>query len=294
MRILSRCNYSAHIPDTIEEPLKPVKHPETVHTPNSRTSKKYEDLKTPEDVADYFDLTLTKKGNTYIFEDEVYGCSITIPGAYSNRKSKRYNEIDIKNNGEGYYDLKEVIKIYSNAHPILKHATNGITFNSREGKKDVLAFAQKYTKEGDMKQITVNPYALRYDKNRRGNLRQTLYHEMGHCLDFSMSIDERYGISNTDEFRKAQQKDAVRQETIGYPKEKSSWYGASKDSEDWAEMCSMAAFDGLSKEERRYALMTDYSRNTVVYDDWVEEHKYAYEFAVEKLNTIKPSDFVFY
>ena len=286
-----RCNYSAHIPDTIEEPLKPVKNPETVHTPNSRTNKKYEDLKTPEDIAEYFNLELSKKSGGYQFYDKVYDCTIRIPQAYKSRKGKQYGKIDLKNNGEGYYDLKEVIKIYDHAQPILKHATNTIYFNPREGESGVFAFAQRQGRF-TTKQITINPYSLRTKRGEDGNLQQTLYHEMGHCLDYSAKSEYFIlGISYSDEFKEAIQKDEAYQKTNNYPIERASSYGATNLAENWAETCAMVSFHGLGKEDMKNAVLLDYNGNNIYFEDWVVRHKYIYGYALKILNNTKVSDF---
>lgn len=296
-------------------------NPEPVKLTPPKTDKP---LNTPEAVADYYDLDFEEKDGSYLFHDKKYNCTITFPKNYIDKKG-RYNQyIDMSSSGKGKYDLKEIMDIYTNAPSVLKHATNNIKFNNRKGRKKVLGFATLFT-EKEKKVITINPLALELNKHIRGNFQQTLYHEMGHCLSMSMMDKEfanllnKYvtagkfvegtpieickeinhklkkgydcGISRTDEFRNIVSKNRKYQKENNLPVEKASLYATKSYEEDWAEICSMASVHGADKETLNRAVLQNYNYEYVKYEEWVKNNKVVYEWAVEKLTSIKYKDF---
>ena len=127
----------------------------------------FEDLKTPEEVADYFGfeysieehpqvpkqyelMELTNgrrirfksnpnKGKFHKFYDRENDCSIYFhqslskPSKAKDTKGKIF--IDNTNSGNGVHNLKDVLKMYDDAPKILKQSNTSITFSNRRAKK---------------------------------------------------------------------------------------------------------------------------------------------------------------
>ena len=127
----------------------------------------YEDLKTPEEVAEYFGyeysfekapevpkeyllMELTdgrrirfkpnpNKGKFHKFYDRENDCSIyfhqslTNPSKAKETKGKIF--IDNTNQGKGIHNLKDVLKMYDDAPKILKQSNTSITFTNRKSKR---------------------------------------------------------------------------------------------------------------------------------------------------------------
>ena len=74
-----------------------------------------------------------------------------------------------------------------------------------------------------------------------------------------------------------------------YPREGASWYGpVSNDSEHWAETGSMAAI--YLTGDLTNAVMEDYSHNSIKFSKWSEYHKHTLNYAVDKINSVKPGE----
>ena len=295
----------------------------------------YDNLRTPEDVAAFYGLdykrgtddkgrptqkftdhlsyTDTKTGKTINHDVEINF------DAYFTKNTGAKQFIDSNNSGKCVYDLKEVIKIYKESPEIYKFATRGINFVN-ENKSRALAYA-KWTD----KNICILPSTFRQNQTGRGNLRQSLYHEMSHCLDYSMipkkwadvlnnvgnvDISDRlyvykqmnkrhYSICDTDEWKNIVKKEEKWLKDNGYRVEHCSWYGDGWGrvdiSENWAETGSMAAMDDLT--DKSQATMErqsgPYSYETVYWDEWIKLHKITYEWAVKKWRSLKPTDFTY-
>ena len=245
----------------------------------------YDDLRNPAEVATYYDLdykvVYDDKGRpTEKFTDHLtytdpktgkkinHDVDITLDVYFTKNKGSK-ELIDSTNSGKCAYDLKEIIKIYKESPDIYKFATRGIDFKY-ENKKRTLGYA-----DWTNKRISILPLAVEHARNFRGNLRQTLYHEMSHCLDYSMipqewadvlngksntnlSIVEVYSRMNHRHFSicdTKEWKDKVKEEEKwlkdnGHRVEHASWYGDGWSyvdvSENWAETGAMAAFDDIS------------------------------------------------
>ncbi len=152
-------------PKPKEEPrLTKSKEKEKPKQPESKL--KFEELKSPEDVAEYFGFeysfgdfpkpdkqyeTLTgndgrryrvgkceNKGKFHKFYDKEHDCtiyvaqSITKPSKAKDSKGKIY--IDITNSGKGVRNLKDVVQMYWDAPRVLKESNTSITWTNRRAK----------------------------------------------------------------------------------------------------------------------------------------------------------------
>ena len=293
----------------------------------------YDDLRNPAEVATYYDLdykvVYDDKGRpTEKFTDHLtytdpktgkkinHDVDITLDVYFTKNKGSK-ELIDSTNSGKCAYDLKEIIKIYKESPDIYKFATRGIDFKY-ENKKRTLGYA-----DWTNKRISILPLAVEHARNFRGNLRQTLYHEMSHCLDYSMipqewadvlngksntnlSIVEVYSRMNHRHFSicdTKEWKDKVKEEEKwlkdnGHRVEHASWYGDGWSyvdvSENWAETGAMAAFDDISdKTGAAMQRSSGYGYEPVLWDEWIKLHWITYNWAVEKWRSLKPTDFTY-
>ena len=319
-----------------EDYKEPKKRKTINKQPKSKQTKPtseltYDNLKTPEDVAAFYGLdyergtddkgrptqkftdhltyTDTKTGKTINHDVEIkFDAYFT-----KNTGAKKY--IDSTNSGKCTYDLKEVIKIYKEVPEIYKFSTRAINF-AYENKGRALAYASWRTKE-----VTILPLTFKQPKNWRGNLRQTMYHELNHCLDYSMipkeyadvlnnpknhTIEERlnttnymdyrhFSICDTDEWKNKVKEEEQWLKDNGYRVEHASWYGDGWDyvdiSENWAETGAMAAMDDLT--DKTNATMQRADTSMVYWDEWIKLHKITYDWAVKKWRSLKPTDFTY-
>ena len=308
---------------------KPSKESQTKQTrPTSELT--YDNLKTPEDVAAFYGMdyergTDSKGRPTQKFIDHLtykdpktgkvinHDVKITFDAYFTkNTGAKKY--IDSTNSGKCAYDLKEVIKIYKEVPDIYKFSTRGINFVN-ENKKRFLGYARWSDKE-----VRILPLTLKQARDVRGNLRQTMYHELNHCLDYSLipkeyadiihksnpTVEERlnlsnamsyrhYGICDTDEWKNIVKKEEKWLRDNGYPVEHASWYGDGWDyvdiSENWAETGAMAAMDDLT--DKTNAVLQRRNTSYVYWDEWIKLHKITYDWAVAKWRSLKPTDFTY-
>ena len=90
------------------------------------------------------------------------------------------------------------------------------------------------------------------------------------------------------EFQEVVLRNEVYQRENGFPVERASWQGEESLSENWAEAVSMAAYHGL--KDKSSAVLENYNREPIPYDEWVKRNKILYEYAVEKISKIKALD----
>ena len=322
------------------EDYKEPRKRKTNSQPKTKQSKptselNYDNLKTPEDVAAYYGLDYERgvdgKGRpTQKFTDHLtytdtktgktinHDVEITFDVYFTkNTGAKKY--IDNTNSGKCTYDLKEIIKMYKEAPEIFKFATRGIDFVN-ENKRRTLG----YTRYTD-KRVRILPNSFNRIQTERGNVRQTMYHEMSHCVDFSLIKKElidavknpqkyssaevwdarerlnrrEYGICSTKEWKEIVKKEEKWLRDNGYPVEHCSWYGDGwrniDISENWAETGSMAAMDDLSDKSQAtmQRKVNPYGYDMVYWDEWIKLHWITYNWAVEKWRSLKPTDFTY-
>ena len=327
---------------------------ETVDTTHIDKSKlTYDNLKTPEEIAAFYDLEYVpevnskgkivsqkfidhmsyvdpKTGETFKHKMEIVFDS-TFVGP-NRRKAKTL--IDVTNSGECKYDQKELIRICKEAPEIYKFATGSINFtgtdrySNRRFQWNELGNATWYrsyeVRDGKYYLKGVNSIMMPYlplttSHGRRGTVRQTLDHEMSHLFDYSMIKGEPrdllvkgittglardeliklndylkagygHGVSNDKSWKDVKKDERDYQGENNYPQEGASWYGmVSNDPEHWAETGSMAAMN-LSGELGD-AVMEDYARKSVRFDEWSKYHKPTLDYAINRIQSTTPSMF---
>ena len=322
-----------------EDYKEPKKRKTTNAQPKSKQTKPtseltYDNLKTPEDIAAFYDLDYergtdnkgrpTQKFTDHLtYTDNKTGKTINHDvvinfDAYFTKNTGAKKYIDSSNSGKCTYDLKEIIKMYKESPEIYKFATNGIDFVN-ENKRRTLG----YTTWQD-KIVRILPNSFNRNQTERGNVRQTMYHEMTHCLDFSLTKKEyvdilkspnkrfgqeywaarealgrrEYGICSTKEWQDIVKKEEKWLSDNGYHVEHCSWYGDGwrniDISENWAETGSMAAMDDLTdKSQATMQRSKGWGYEFVPWDEWIKLHKITYDWAVKKWRSLKPTDFTY-
>lgn len=170
----------------------------------------YEKVKTPADMEKYFGMKYTDKNFEHTFYDEKYDTEIII-------KKGLDDIIDISNSGKSNYDLKELLSYYDKADPLLKESTRGILVTNRIGEGSYADTNEEYY------------IRLFYDTLKKSReeimgegvtVQQTLYHEMGHCVDWRFTPKTRYDIWDKERgwFSSGEYKQIWRKEKW------SSWY----------------------------------------------------------------------
>lgn len=318
-----------------------------------KTKLTYDKLKTPEEIAAFYDLEYVpelnskgkiisqkfidhmsyvdpKTGKTFTHKMEINFDS-TFVGP---RRQKAKDLIDTTNSGKCRYDQKELIRIIKEAPEIYKFATSEINFTgtdrylNRRFKPNELGNAafyrnyeirnNKYYLKG-VNSIMVPYLPLRVDHEQRGTARQTIYHEMSHCFDYSLmkgeardlivkgmtkglSVDEMlklnkhlklgdgHGVSKSKSWDDTTDNEREHQKKNGYPLEGASWYGTNyNDPERWAETGSMAAI--YLTGDLTDAVMEDYSKRNVLFEDWSKYHNPTLKYVLDKIKSVKPSEF---
>lgn len=279
--------------------------------------KKTSTRATPDEVAKKYnmDYYVDDDGN-HIFYDKENKTKIVIDKWYIENKSFRNNFIDFTNSGKSRYDLEEIMMIYSNSPKIYKQAPNEIVFmkqpkgiNYKTTPGETLGFVDKYL----VNKIMIYPEAFKTNKLYRGNFAQTLYHEMGHCINNRMvNIKRLHAIRNPsqyseEELRKifnegplyilsegikfsiSREEDRIFQRENHFPIEESSWYGNENESESMAELLSMFAFDGL--EDKTMAVMQTKSGEMISFEEWKKRNPNKYKFISEEMKKIEEIGF---
>ena len=162
---------------------------EPVKKSNSKLN--YEDLKTVEEVAEYFGFEYSygdfpqiddevligndgkkykiknenRKGKYHKFYDRENDCTLYFHQSL-NKNLKDGLLIDNTNTGKGVYNLKEVVKMYDDAPKVLKEANTSLTFTNRKAK-----YLGGYNKLVSKKWLSVlkdNPIFKRVAQGRTG------------------------------------------------------------------------------------------------------------------------------
>ena len=318
-----------------KEPRKRKASTKRTTTKQSRPTSEltYDNLKTPEDVAAFYGMDYergtddngrpTQKFTDHLtYTDPKSGKTINHDveirfDAYFTKNTGAKKYIDSTNSGKCAYDLKEVIRIYKEVPEIYKFSTRAINF-ANENKGRTLAYASWRNK-----QVTILPLTFKQARNVRGNLRQTMYHELNHCLDYSMipkkyvdvlnnphnhTIEERLNVQNymgqrhfsicdTQEWKDKVKEEEQWLKDNGYPVEHASWYGDGWSyvdiSENWAETGAMAAMDDLTDKTNAVLQRQRRGYEYVPWDEWIKLHWITYNYAVQKWRSLKPTDFTY-
>ncbi len=272
----------------------------------------------PKEVAQKYnmDYYIDDNGN-HVFYDKEFKTNIVIDKFYVDGKSFLNNFIDFTNSGKSRYDLEEIMMIYHNAPKIYKMAPNEIVFTKQpkgNNYKNITGETIGFDSEFNfINQIRIYPQAFKTNRLHRGNFAQTLYHEMGHCIDKRMANIKQvhalrnlnqyspeelsnifkegplYILSEGDEFTNARNEDKLFQEKNHFPVEESSWYGDESEFESLAELFSMFAFESL--DDKTMAVMQTKSGEVVSFEDWKKRNPHKYKFISEKIKQIEEKGF---
>ncbi|WP_198016035.1 phage minor head protein [Methanobrevibacter wolinii] len=290
----------------------------TIFLTSKEDQKVYAKLSSPEECADFFELKYrpqinkaTGKIEAIIFEDTKNNTEIYFDDYFINGRGGK-NLLDWKNKGTKEYDLKQILRFYDEAPSLSKACTNSVAITKIESKKlkGTLGWTHpSYPYEGDRKQsnrVNLCPISFKQKINERGNPQQTMYHEMGHCIDFSFMKKESaeiiqkrggvprgvnfYGLSYSDEFVQIRNKRTIYQKEHGMKEKGASWYGDKKISEDFAETMAMASF--YKNPDKTAAVMEYYGEKGyyfVKYKDWLPSQKPTYDYCVDILKNYNPA-----
>ena len=243
--------------------------------------------------------------------------NIVIDKFYVDGKSFLNNFIDFTNSGKSRYDLEEIMMIYHNAPKIYKMAPNEIVFMKQpKGNqyKNITGETIGFDSEFNfINKIMIYPQAFKTNRLHRGNFAQTLYHEMGHCIDKRMANIKQvhalrnlnqyspeelsnifkegplYILSEGKEFSNARNENKIFQEANHFPVEESSWYGDESKYESLAELFSMFAFESL--DDKTMAVMQTKSGEFVSFEDWKKRNPHKYKYISEKIKKIEEKGF---
>ena len=249
---------------------------------HANSDKKFNHLKSNEDVAEYFGFYYWIENGNYVFYDDKNFTKIVVDKFFIFGEGSKH--IDFTNSGNGKYDIKEILKFYDEAPLTLKLSVNNISF-LRKGKKDI-TLGSSYI-DGSIK---IFERSILKNRNLRGNVAQTMYHEMGHCLEYKLVKEEiikppeRYSM---DEIWKAYHslsehkdfEDACNNDKNYH----SSRYSKNKGlkSENFAEAISIAAFENIS--DKSMAVLTDMDGNPLPYEKWIIKNTNKFIYACKKI-----------
>lgn len=244
-------------------------------TPSSFDEQKYNNLKTVEEVADFFGYKIEEHPNDMFIQtwkesygenvfclyDEKHNCRLV----FGKGKSLS-NLIDITNSGKGEFDFKEIIKIYNEAPKALKSSTNEILFIPRFAMDSANTHLQSQSItvfEGALtKKPTYSPRRFPEINATTQDFEHTLYHEMGHAFDAKYTMAKRKGLffhefkdlelSYGKKWKKARELDYKHQKELGFTETfDTTNYGGEGLEEDFAEMCALVS--NYKKGNKYYA-----------------------------------------
>ena len=147
---------------------------------------RFANLKTNEEIADFFGYEYIPKGRYYESIDgktfEFYDKKNDVYLRFFREGDHKCRAIDFTNSGKGEYDLKEVLRIYDETHPNLKVGVDDINFKRWN----------KHGHSGDASGHTVNIYDLGLTKNKYETFESILDHELGHVFEDTFLLDNEF------------------------------------------------------------------------------------------------------
>ena len=295
----------------------------TKYLTDKKDIQAYKKLKTKQDCADFFGLDyqgvekvevgLGLKERCHVFYDSVHNNHIYVSVKYDK------NPVEGPDNSNSKimkHTLKELLRAYDEAPTLSKDAINAIVVQG-DGYLDVskgtintniagctspLKFA------GERKTVRLFPSAFSQNE-KYGNFVRPLYHEMGHCIDYSLmdrdvakmieegnipkNINKIFSCSMQDkEWKKACKADKElienKHETYGVA---SSPYGSTSQKENFAEAMSMASFKDFP--DKKLAKIDDNLRDSVDFETWVERHPNKYKYCCDILDNNTKAEITF-
>lgn len=240
-----------------------VKRAVTINEKPAFDQEKFDQLKTHEEVAEFFGLEYIPKGIFYEQANmktfEFYDPKTDTVLRFVREGEQKCRNIDFSNSGKCEYDLKEVVRIYEETHPNLKVGLNDIVFLKGD----------QYTPAGDAGGNMVRIYdeGLSHNFSTRGiaaekePFEHVLDHELGHIFDntFVKLVEGEFERVTTvapsieKPFEDAGNLDIEYQKNNGLPVQKTSDYAETNLSENFAEVVAMVGGLNRGKNYKVYA-----------------------------------------
>ncbi|WP_296796232.1 phage minor head protein [uncultured Methanobrevibacter sp.] len=202
---------------------------------------RFANLKTNEEIADFFGYEYIPKGRYYESIDgktfEFYDKKNDVYLRFFREGDHKCRAIDFTNSGKGEYDLKEVLRIYDETHPNLKVGVDDINFKRWN----------KQGHSGDASGHTVNIYDLGLTKNKYDAFESVLDHELGHVFEDTFLLDNEFSNAVNvasklkPKINKATKLDIDLHNKKGIKAHSISDYATTNDAEEFAELVSQEA-----------------------------------------------------
>jgi len=223
---------------------------------------RFNELKTHEEIADFFGLEYNPNGAEYkqinAKSIEFYDRKNDVTIRVFHDEQNKMPSLDLTNSGKGKANLKDIIRAYDDAPTAFKRATDDIQF----------AKGDQYSPCGHCADHSIQIYenALDYHnkvaKTRRlgeygkyTSIEATIWHEMAHAFDaaFVDYVNGEYVRVDVvsqellEKWEKATKEDHKFQRENGMMEQESTDYGAERMAEDFAEFGAMVVAEMLGK-----------------------------------------------
>lgn len=210
---------------------------------------RFANLKTNEEIADFFGYEYIPKGRYYESIDaktfEFYDKENDVYVRFFRNEKYMCKNIDFTNSGKAEYDLKEVLRIYDETHPNLKVGLDDIEF---------LRMPNSPGGDAGRSHVRVFDENIMRSVSKRGGivaevepLEHTLDHELGHIYsdtflkkgEFTRITDPAEKIAG--KLKKAGDLDTEYQLAKGLPKQNVSYYAEKNAQEEFAEIVAQTS-----------------------------------------------------
>lgn len=231
--------------------------------PNNASFKK---IRTNQELADYYGFEYTEKGryseSTGMTTFEFYDKENDVVLRFAKDETHRISTIDYNNNGEGLYDIKDILEIYNNLHPNLKVGISEINFLKGD----------EHSPGGDAGKTDINIYEGGVSRDEFEPFESTLDHEAGHIFSNTFVEFDKGQYIQMDSvawnlrvgFDDARSSDQSFQESKGYAVQDVSYYAETNQSERFAETVSQV--HNLEFRGNNYKVFGQYQR-------WKDDNK---------------------
>lgn len=170
--------------------------------------------------------------------------------------------------------MVDMIMFYEVLPPAIKKVIPSISFNNKAYKNERGKYEWDTLGYTDPESLDIHifPSSLRQKYDKRGNIAQNLYHEVGHVLDLNyakFSGTPGFGLSRTEDWKIARNDDIHHQQDLylkehgtlqGFKYELISWYGKTVE-EEWAESFSLAMFELM--DNKNMAIMENIKHRSI-------------------------------
>ena len=240
---------------------------------NNIRNRKEDNLKTPEETAEYFGLKYCGVGtdhgkNYHKFYDKDNDCSFYIDDDLTKGSDA---VVSLNNNGNCLHNLKDILETYHESLPLMKKTTKSIAFCNYNNSNNDLGLNTRYinpnSKYYGQSFIEIYKNSISAPLVSSSNVHMSLLHEMAHSIDLN-SI-EGLNISDNPLYPIAVLKDRIDRCSVI----------AKNDQEDVAEAIAMVVFKNKSDksfaritvdipEYDKYGNVINVSRETIGYEEF--------------------------